>query len=202
VRTPAWGRRLMGNNSRRRSWRVSGGGALAGSWFLAVTMAGCASSAPPSPTPHTPLVTVPAPPPAARSGDPAQQARLAYLGMWTAFVQASHTADYQSPALARYAAGGALSVLVHGLYANYQNGIVTRGKPVFHPEVTVATRNGQPFQANVTDCADSSHWLDYYRSGKAVSESAPGRRRIIAQLQPFSGVWKVTYLNVGKEGTC
>ena len=76
--------------------------------------------------------------------------------MWAAFVQASRTADYQSPSLAHYAAGGALSLLMHGLYSNFRNGIVTRGNPVFHPKVKVASKNGQPFQATVTDCADSS----------------------------------------------
>ena len=56
-------------------------------------------------------------------------------------------------------------------------------------------------QANVTDCADSSRWLDY-KSGRPVGGQPQGRRKIIAKLQPFDGVWKVTYLNVGKEGTC
>jgi hypothetical protein len=56
-------------------------------------------------------------------------------------------------------------------------------------------------QADVTDCADSSRWLDYH-GGKPVAGQDLGRRRIIARLQPFDGTWKVTYLNVGKAGTC
>ncbi len=56
-------------------------------------------------------------------------------------------------------------------------------------------------QADVTDCAGSSHWLDY-RDGKPVPGQATGSRRIIARVQPFDGTWKVTYLNVGKAGTC
>jgi hypothetical protein len=122
--------------------------------------------------------------------------------MWAAFVKASRTADYQSPSLAHYAAGGALSLLMHGLYGNFRNGIVTRGSPAFHPKVKVVTRNGQPFQATITDCADSSHWADYYKSGKPAPGGPRGRQRIVAQLQPFDGVWKVTYLVVDKEGTC
>ena len=137
------------------------------------------------------------------SGTPQAQARQAYLGMWQAFVAASRTADYQSGALAHYAAGGALSVLTHGLYQNYRNGIVTRGPAVLHPAVTVADGSaGSTVQADVTDCADSSHWLDYY--GREAGRR-PARRdaaAIIARLQPFNGSWKVTYLIVGKEGTC
>jgi hypothetical protein len=122
--------------------------------------------------------------------------------MWHAYVAASRTANYQSPSLAHYAVGGALSLLMHGLYSNFRNGIVTRGSPAFHPEVKVAIRNGQLFQATVTDCGDSSHWGEYYKSGKPVPGHPGGRRRIVAQLEPFDGVWKVTYLVVEKEGTC
>jgi hypothetical protein len=130
------------------------------------------------------------------------QALSAYLGMWHAYMAASRTADYQSPSLAHYAAGGALSVLMHGLYKNFRNGVVTRGNPVFHPKVKVSTSNGQPFQATVTDCADTSHWADYYKSGKPAPDGRRGRHRIFAELQPFDGVWKVTLLVVEKEGTC
>ena len=121
--------------------------------------------------------------------------------MWRAFVAASATADYRSPVLDHYAAGGALSVLTRGLYANYQNGIVSRGQPSFHAAVTIASPGSGPAQAEVTDCADSAHVTDYYRSGKPVSESQ-GRRKITAQLQLFDGSWKVTYLNVARTGTC
>lgn len=169
----------------------------AASFILAVTAA-CGGSTPASRQSAEPVT--PSAPSVANPADP--QAQAAYLGMWRAFVAASATADYQSPSLAHYAVGGALSVLTHGLYANYQNGIVTRGQPSFHPAVTITSPSSGPAQAEVTDCADSSHVTDFYRSGKAVSESPQGRRRIIAQLQLFDGVWKVTYLNVGRAGTC
>lgn len=169
--------------------------------FLAVAgLVACGGS---SPTPHLSSSSARSAPSAvAPPGDPRVQAREAYLGMWTAFVKASRTADYQSPSLAHYAAGSALSVLMHGLYKNYRNGIVTRGQPTFHPKVKVASKNGQPFRVNVTDCADSSHWADYYKSGKPAPGAPRGRQRIVAQLQPFDGVWKVSYLVVEKEGTC
>ncbi len=163
-------------------------------------LAGCGGS---SPLPRlSARPTLPAPSAAPTAGDAQVRARQAYLGMWAAFARASRTADYQSPSLAHYAAGGALSLLMHGLYSNFRDGIVTRGNPVFHPEVKVASKNGQPFQATVTDCGDSSHWGEYYKSGKPVPGQPGGRRRIAAQLEPFDGVWKVTYLLVEKEGTC
>jgi hypothetical protein len=173
---------------------------LAGALTLAI-VAGCGGSA--APAPHRSPDTPPAAPSSApASGNPKAQARQAYLGMWQAFVTASRTADYQSGSLARYAAGGALSVLMHGLYQNYKKGIVTRGQPSFDPKVTVTSSNGSAAQANVIDCADDSHWGDYYKSGKPAPGEPRGPHRIYARLLPFNGVWKVTYLVVEKEGTC
>jgi hypothetical protein len=122
--------------------------------------------------------------------------------MWQAYVVAARTADYQAPTLDHYAAGGALSVLTHGLYQEHQQGNVTLGQPVFHPAVTVVKGpGGQASQADVTDCADSSRWLNYH-AGKPIAGQDLRRRYIIARLQLFDGTWKVTYLNVGKAGTC
>jgi hypothetical protein len=82
---------------------------------------------------------------------------------------------------------------------------ITNVMAVMHridPAVTAVTGSGGDVtQADVTDCADSSHWLNYH-DGKLVPGQALGHRHIIARLQPFDGTWKVTYLNVGKAGTC
>jgi hypothetical protein len=163
---------------------------------------------------------VPGPPGSARSmsrtrealpvpmvtGGSRDQARKAYLSMWEAFVAASATADYRAPGLARYAAGGAFSVLVHGLYANYLDGIVTRGRPAFSPEVTVRPMAGTIREADVTDCARTSTWASYTRSGALIGGQPHASRHIIARLQLLSQAggpqWKVTYLNVGRPGTC
>jgi hypothetical protein len=174
-------------------WRV-----LAGSLVLA-SLAACGGSAA---RPNRSPSVSPAPTPAVSPGDPRAQALGAYLGMWSAYVAASRTADYQSPLLDRYAAGDALSVLVHGLYENYRDGVVTRGEASFDPKVTITFAGGVPVHASVTDCASSAHWLNYYKSGKPDGGPSHARRRIQAQLELFDGTWKVTYLVVGKEGTC
>ena len=129
-------------------------------------------------------------------------AREAYLGMWQEFTVASRTADYQDPSLDHYAAGAALELLVHGLYANYQEGIVTRGQATFDPVVTMAkTSSGTP-EAKITDCSDDSGAVAYSKSGKPVQGEAPGRQVVYASVQPFDGTWKVTTLLVEKVGTC
>lgn len=142
------------------------------------------------------------------TGSPLAGARKAYLAMWAAYVAASQTADYQSAILARYAAGAALSVLTHALYASHQDGIVTRGKPSFDPSFTIVGGSGavDARQAKVTDCADTATWTSYTTSGKRVPDQPLGRRRITAIIQLLSEAgataWKVTYLNVGAAATC
>jgi hypothetical protein len=66
----------------------------------------------------------------------------------------------------------------------------------------VATFAAKSHEAKVTDCSDSSGSGTYYRSGKPAAGGAPGRQAIYAQVQPFDGTWKVTYLVVEKAGSC
>ena len=184
----------MRETSRRLMWLLPG-------LLLLTGTAACNGSTPASGQ-SPPRTQLTAPSPAASSVAPADAARQAYLGMWNAFVVASQTANYQSPELSKYAAGDALSVLTRGLYKNYQQGIVTRGQPSFNPKVTVTSQSGGQPLATVTDCADNSSWRNYYRSGKSAGAVPAGRHRILARLQLFDGVWKVTFLLVDKPATC
>jgi hypothetical protein len=169
---------------------------------LAVGTAGCASGTSGSQPPERTDPAPSAPSSSAPVGNPQTLARAAYLGMWQAYVAAARTADYQTQTLDHYAAGGALSTLTHGLYQEHQDREVSLGQPVLHPAVTLVKGSGGGVtQADVTDCADSSHWLDYH-NGKPVPGQDLKSRRTIARLQPFNGTWKVTYLNVGLAGTC
>jgi hypothetical protein len=185
-------------DARVMRWAARPVGVLVG--VVAVMTAGCGGSAP-APR-HSPATLAPVPSSAPSSGNPQQQARQAYLGMWQAYVTAARTADYQAPGLDHYAAGGALSTLTHALYQEHQDAEVSLGQPVLHPAVTlVKGSGGDVTQADVTDCADGSHWLNYH-GGKLIAGQDVRSRHIIARLQPFNGTWKVTYLNVGLAGTC
>ena len=168
----------------------------------AAGLTGCAAGAASGQPTALPDRTVSAPGSTAAAGDPQVLARQAYLGMWQAFTAASRTGDYQSPSLDRYAAGAALELLIHGLYQNYREGIVTRGTPSHNVAVTMAkTSLGTP-EAKVTDCSDTSGSGTYYKSGKPAAGGSPGRQAIYAQVQPFDGTWKVTSLVVEKAGSC
>ena len=168
----------------------------------AAGLAGCAPGTPGSQSTALPYRTVSAPASTAATGDPRVLARQAYLGMWQAFFTASRTADYQSPSLDHYAAGSALELLIHGLYQYHQEGIVTRGTPSHSVSVTMAKASLGTPEAKVTDCSDSAGSGTYYKSGQPAAGGATGRQAIYAQVQPFDGTWKVTYLVVERAGSC
>ena len=117
-------------------------------------------------------------------------------------VTAAKTDNYQSPGLAQHAFGNALAVLIHGLYTNQRNGVVTKGEPILHPRVASITPATGPTQAAIVDCFDDTHWLNYKTSGGLQNDIPGGRHRTTAVVQNEAGVWKVTQLHVERSGTC
>jgi hypothetical protein len=122
--------------------------------------------------------------------------------MWRDMAAAGRTANYQDPRLAPYASGEALATLVRGLYSYKRSGWVIKGTPVTHPRVTSLTPAGDPRQATVRDCFDDTHWLVYKATGGLADSTPGGHRRVAAVLQKADGMWKVTQLHTGPEGSC
>lgn len=181
-----------------RSSRVIAGLALCAA---AVALAACGSGSSPAaaPTidrPATPTSTTQMPTGAAA------EALTVYRAMWTDMVTAARTSDYQSPLLPENASGNALSVLVQGLAKNQQQGIVTKGEPILHPQVTSLSPAGSPTQAAITDCFDARQWLEYKTSGGLVNSTPGGRHATTAIVVDTNGTWKVTQLAVQAAGTC
>ncbi|WP_338595473.1 hypothetical protein [Saccharopolyspora sp. SCSIO 74807] len=166
-------------------------------------MAGCEQAADaPAPAPDE-VVS----PPATTSSPAdlaAARAREVYLQMWQAMAQAAQTSDWQSPALAEYATGDALTTLSRSLYADHVNKLVTRGRPANHPTVSSVEPPGDPRTVMLSDCGDSANWLKY-RSGtdQLADETGGGRRSITAEVvtQP-DGSWRVSRFSVQGVGTC
>lgn len=164
--------------------------------------AGCGANATTTP-PLSPAATTDSVPSSAIPVSPAKSAALgAYNGMWADEQAAAVTADYQSPLLAEHATGAALSVLVRGLYSLRLQHLVIKGQLATHPEVTSLTPPAHPTAAAVVDCFNDSHWLAYKDAGGLQDNVPGGRRHVTATVTDVSGVWKVTELNTGAEGTC
>ena len=161
-----------------------------------LSLAACGSISPVA-TPAVPTTSTSAAP-----TGPTAAALTAYKDMWADMVIASQTSNDQSPLLPEHASGEALSLLVHGLYVNALDGIVTKGQPVLHPQVTSLSPATGPTQATITDCFDDTHWLEYKTSGGLVNKIPGGHRATEAIVQESAGVWKVSALVVHVVGTC
>jgi hypothetical protein len=133
---------------------------------------------------------------------PTAVALTAYRDMWADMVKASQTSNDQSPLLPEHASEDALSLLVHGLYLNGLQGIVTKGQPVLHPQVTSLSPATDPTQATIADCFDDTHWLEYRTSGGLLNKVPGGHHATMAVVQDDGGVWKVSALVVQAAGTC
>lgn len=179
---------------------------------VVMALAACGSSGDSSPAP-TPGATVtsfstrPSSPASATPASVAEAARqdavAAYLGMWKADAQASHTADWRASYLSRYASGEALQVLTGGLYADHANGLVAQGEPVNNPTVTSVSPTNSPTSVMVSDCSDSRNWLRHKADGSPFTDTPGGSRRIIAEVRKHTdGLWRVTQFGVAAVGSC
>lgn len=160
-----------------------------------------AAPAPPTPSP----IVEPAPTTSTSPTERAEAVALdAYVGMWMAMAKAGETADWESPELAKYATGNALTTITRSLYADYKNGIVSKGKPVLDPRVTARDPEGDPTTIRLADCGDSTNWLQYHAdSGDPVDDEPGGRRAIQAEIkQQADGTWKVSRFAVQGLGSC
>jgi hypothetical protein len=125
-----------------------------------------------------------------------------YRSMWLDMAEAGKTSDYKSPLLARHATGPALSQIVRSLYLDHEAGLASRGEPVLDPKVTSAQLSSSPQKVAVDDCADSSRWLRYKKSGALADDTPGGRRHITATVSGLNGSWKVVNFQVRAVGSC
>jgi len=129
-------------------------------------------------------------------------ALAAYRGMWADMVIASRTSNYQSPLLPQHASGDALSLLIQGLAKDQQEGVVAKGQPILHPQVTSLTPVGTPTQATISDCLNDSRWLEYNANGSLQNKVPGGLHATTAIVIDVDGVWKVSELALQTAGTC
>lgn len=136
--------------------------------------------------------------------DPGVEAAVgAYQAMWREFGVASRTADWQSPELARYAAGYALDQLVQSLQADEVQGVHVTGTFTTAPTVVSAMPTDAPNVVRIADCGDDSDTTRVRASdGEILPGGDRGRRRIDAEVRLDDGVWKVVDFRLRGAGTC
>lgn len=133
-----------------------------------------------------------------------QRAVEAYLGMWRNMASAARTSDSSSPLLSAYATGEALLTISRGLYADRQNGLVTRGEPKNNPTVSVIEPSARPTRVGIVDCGDSTDWLKYRADTGRLADDGPGGRRVITATvdRQADGAWRVSGFVIEGVGSC
>jgi hypothetical protein len=159
----------------------------------------------PSPT-TTPTASLPSAEQAA-----GMQATAAYLGLQRAFGEASKTANYQAPDIAKYAGDPARQQLTKGLFDLAQQGIVTIVKgpaPRFSPVVASVKLTVSPPEVIVNDCVDTRGvYFVHKKDGSSAEPTGapyqPHRRHpATAVVDRVGGRWLVVRLTTDQKATC
>lgn len=190
--------------SRRGSSRVA---ALCVAGAAALVLAACSAGDPSSPATKTSVpasLSTVATTPLSTVDKAKLSALAAYQGMWADFVSAATTSDWQSPTLGQHATGTALTTLTRGLFADHNNGVVTKGDPTHNAQVSSAGPSDRPTKVVVADCSDSTKALKYRADNGQLADNTPGGRRqidAIVELQA-DALWKVSDFGVHEVGSC
>jgi hypothetical protein len=133
-----------------------------------------------------------------------RKAMDSYKAMWLNMAAAAETSDWQSPLLSEYATGNALTTMSRGLYANHAVGRVSRGRPTLSPTVAGVEPSDAPTRVQISDCGDSTNWLQYDAATGVLVDDVPGGRRAISAVvdKQADGSWAVSDFAVQELGTC
>ncbi|MER6062420.1 hypothetical protein ABT167_14745 [Streptomyces sp. NPDC001792] len=121
-----------------------------------------------------------------------------YRAMWDDVVIAARTSDAEQPQLDDHAGGGALQLLRHMMQEDKRQGVVTKGRPKFAPQVVKVGASTVVIQ----DCADGSRWLQYAKDGSLKDDVPGGHHRVDATVRKHGRRWLVESLYIGEVGTC
>ena len=137
------------------------------------------------------------------SVDPTAEAALAaYRGMWDAWVEAGKTSDPDAEELRTYASGDALKTIVSALLTHREQGEVSLGEISIDPQIASVDSIGTPAVVAVSDCVNAEQWLMYKTTGELVDDEPGGKHNMTATVTPVDNLWKVTYFELGRSGTC
>ncbi|MDG4751361.1 hypothetical protein O7630_10445 [Micromonospora sp. WMMD718] len=176
------------------------GALLAGCTHSDKTPTTLPSSAAPAPASASPSAS-----PSATAVTPDQAKRYAidaYLGFQTAFQKAGAAGDPEFPDLAKYGTGDALKLFTNGLKSAKTQGLLSRGKAVFHPKIASLSPPAAPTKVSVQDCMDTSKTERYKVDGSPYKDSPGGMRLVLADVERIGDEWKVTGIGIREVGSC
>jgi hypothetical protein len=127
------------------------------------------------------------------------EALAVYDAMWEDIMVVSQTSDDTSAQLALHMSGQPLRFWAMSVSRDHSNGRVERGNLSWHAKVTLAT----PTRVEVTDCVDTTQWVNVTLDGKPSGGTPGGRHRSTAAItKAVDGSWHVSEQHIGDVGTC
>ncbi|MFZ3475753.1 hypothetical protein ACODT3_40290 [Streptomyces sp. 4.24] len=189
-------------HSTRTTRRHSRFLAAAAAAAIAVTTAGCSKDDKAAPPPASPPAS-PSP-----SADPQAAEKTAILGVYQAFWDAQ---------LKVYATGtmkdtGIEKVATDKAYAKIQatrsyyvdHGSVMKGKPVLSPQISALDMSKTPPAGTITDCVDTTGYVQVSKESGAPVETLDTKRRHITMytVLKIGGAWQVRDLEIDRDSTC
>lgn len=124
--------------------------------------------------------------------------------MWEDYAVAGETSNGQDPRLKQHATGIALTKIEDGLEAAKDKGLVSKGRPEVNPRVSSVEPPSAPTKVVISDCGDSTEWIQVRAdTGEPADDSPGGKREINAVVEKQAdGVWRVTDFGVHGIGSC
>lgn len=141
----------------------------------------------------------------ANAANAAKAAALsAYNGYLSAYVTASHTADWNAKSIDKYTADPLrqqAKVALHGLLDAHH---VMKGQPTSHPVVTALNTSASPATVLLADCVDMAHWIEVQKAtGKPVSAGPGGHEAVSVVVVEYPGDgWLVQQSRQSKVPSC
>jgi len=191
--------RTAGSMRGRRRWLAVPGVAIV------VLLASCESH----PTEGGPTSSSPSPiVSASPSIDPQAAAKATvltvYQKMWDAQVKAYSSGTLKNAGLESVAADQALAkIKVTALY--YQDhGTIMKGKPKLSPKVASISTGTDSDTVTITDCIDSTNYMQVYKkTGKPVGTVDSNRRHVATYTaRTIATKWLITDFDIDRDRTC
>jgi hypothetical protein len=128
----------------------------------------------------------------------------AYNGYLSAYVTASHTADWNAKSIDKYTADPLrqqAKIALHDLLDAHH---VMTGQPSSHPVVTALNTSASPATVLLADCVDMTHWIEVQKAtGKPVSAAPGGHEAVSVVIVDYPGQgWLVQQSKQSKVPTC
>ncbi|MEV7525628.1 hypothetical protein [Streptomyces sp. NPDC091371] len=169
---------------------------------ITVVTAGCTKEPTASPAPSSPSAS-PSP-----SADPQEAEKNALLDVyrtfWDASLKAYSTGSMKNTGIETVGTDKAYAKVQATQIYYAENGFVMTGAPVLSPKVTAMDTAAKPPSATITDCIDSTNYIQVEKeNGKPVGTLDKNRRHVASYTAlKIGGAWQIRDFEISRDQLC